>query len=105
MLDPITAAILLAIGIYELVCIIHLILLTFGEIVSWFRSHSYLVSSDKNNLAFTLQDMISNDEYVTVQGVFNTRANRVLEARKISSRDVDDQVYNIHRDKQLAIYS
>lgn len=78
--------------------------LVIKEVVDWFRSKSRLKQADKKNIAFTLVDKIRKGEYKTVQGIFNTRKNKVEEGRVIKSEAVDSEIENLHRDNELVIY-
>lgn len=84
--------------------LISLIILYYDDIISWFQNRNELKSSDKDNVAFTLMDRINSGSYATVQGIFNSKTNTVLEARKIESEKVDDKLKDLHASNDLAIY-
>lgn len=82
-----------------------LVLLTFEEITNWFADHAALKESDKDNLAFTLQEKLPNGGYNTVQGIFNARTQAIPAARAIKSHHVDAKLAAIHATHELAMYS
>jgi len=81
------------------------ILLTFEEISNWFADRQALVESDKDNLAFTLQQKLESGEYSTVQGVFNKRTHAIPAARTITSQRIDAQLADTHAIHELALYN
>jgi hypothetical protein len=81
------------------------VLLTFGEITNWFADRQALLESDKDNLAFTLQQKLASGEYGTVQGIFNKRTLAFPAARTITSQRVDAKLAGIHAIHELALYN
>jgi hypothetical protein len=79
--------------------------LKWDDILRWFRERENLKLKDKDAVAFTLQEALKNGRYKTVQGVFNTRTNKVVDARVVESKDVADELKEAHEDEQLAIYT
>lgn len=86
------------------------IAITIRRIVSWFRSRGQIKASNADAIAFSLADRLENKKYTEVTGVFSgtpkrnqvvqgfydTRTGRLLEARAIASseaaeREVVDQ--------------
>lgn len=80
-------------------------LLTFEEIANWFTDRQALMESDKDNIAFTLQEMLAKGQYNTVQGIFNKRTQTVPVARTIKSQNVDAKLAAIHAIHDLALYN
>ena len=97
-------AILLAIGAFAAIGFITVTRLTWNFIVNWFRNQTQLKNSDKDNIAFTIQEKMRNQQYKTVQGIFNKRTNEVVDAQELSSDKVDEQIKELHRDNELVIY-
>ncbi|MGH3614760.1 MAG: hypothetical protein ACRDRK_19650 [Pseudonocardia sp.] len=102
---------LMAVAALTAVDLVVELVLKFRHIVEWFRERrsrlygSYLNTADRNRVGFTLQDLIANDQYRTVQGVFNTATNQVeSDARRITSKYVDDELAAHHRGRRLVIY-
>jgi hypothetical protein len=79
-------------------------ILKWDRIVNWFRAREELKNSDKDNIAFTLQEKLKNGKYKTVQGIFNTRTNELLDEEKIISEQIDDRLVEVHRNYDLVIY-
>jgi hypothetical protein len=115
MVDPITITISIKAALAKwgaahagaLIAISHVAftLLTFEEIANWFTDKQALKESDKDNLAFTLQEKLSTGEYNTVQGIFNTRTHTMPAARTITSKHVDAKLAAIHATHEIALYS
>ena len=78
--------------------------LVFGMLVKWFRNRRALVASDRDNIAFTLQNKLKSGKYNTVQGVFNTRTNEVIDGHKMMSNEIDNTIDKYHRDEELVLY-
>ena len=78
--------------------------LVFGMLVKWFRNRRALVASDRDNIAFTLQNKLKSGKYNTVQGVFNTRTNEVIDGHKMMSNEIDNTIERLHADEELVIY-
>lgn len=87
-----------------ILAIIKLLILTYNSIIDWFRKRENIKNSDKDNIAFTIQEKMKNKQYKTVQGIFNKRTNEVVDAQEIHSNQVDDQINKNHRDNELVIY-
>ena len=84
--------------------LIEIVQLVFGMLVKWFRNRRALVESDRDNIAFTLQNKLKSGKYNTVQGVFNTRTNEVIDGHKMMSNEVDNTIERLHADEELVIY-
>src|SRR5260370_19184677 len=96
MTDPVTIYLLIK-AVAALIAIALIVaLLTYEEIVNWFVQHSELKESDKNNLAFTLQEKLENGHYKTVQGIFNPRSNEILDGPGIESNSIDVKLAAVH---------
>src|SRR6266516_5510450 len=105
MTDPVTLVIVIK-AVAALIAIALIVaLLTYEEIVNWFVQRSELKESDKNNLAFTLQEKLANGHYKTVQGIFSPHTNQILDGRAIESKSVDTELAAIHAIEELALYS
>lgn len=100
MLDPFT--IIAAAKIITI--LVTLLFLTYRLLIDWFQQNEELVQADMDNIAFTVKDLYETNNFSLVQGVFNTRTNRVVDGRKIHAKDADGQVKELHRNKPLAIY-
>jgi hypothetical protein len=87
-------------------------ILKFQDIVAWFeerRARLYgnrLSTTDMDRVGFTVQDLMANGDYQTVQGVFN-KATQTVEtgARAVMSKDIDSDLAGYHRNNRLVIYS
>jgi len=86
---PILLAVLAGIAFTAVVVVVFL---NWGRIIDWFRSRSKLKQADRDNIAFTVKESLNNGSYSTVQGVFNTRTEQVLDAVKYEAKDVCDEL-------------
>jgi hypothetical protein len=119
MLDPFTlGAAILAFGYIAVV----IIAITVEIITEWFRARGKIKAENTDAIAFTLASRIKNKEYTKVtgvfdktpvtastrivQGLFDQRTGRVLDARALaSSREPSAQVVNNHTaGRGLVIY-
>lgn len=73
-------------------------------IINWFQNREKFKNSDKDNIAFTIQEKVKSKEYKTIQGIFNKRTNEVLDAQEIRSNQLDREVQRLHRNNELVIY-
>jgi hypothetical protein len=96
--------IMAALAIAQIAAAVYIVFLTFAEIVDWFANRRSMSGVDRNRLGFTLQDMMNNGEYRTVQGVFNKAAGTVEDARTVNSSQVDDTLAGYHQDQRLVVY-
>lgn len=78
--------------------------LTFFEIVKWFTSHSNLYNAEETNLAFTLQKKVNQQEYNTVQGIYNKQTNQLLDGRLIKSQSYDEELAERHNKHSLVVW-
>jgi len=78
--------------------------LLFSMLRKWFTNRHQLKQADRDNLAFTLQNKLKSGKYSTVQGIFNTRTNEVVDGRKMESGEIDDTIDNYHRHEELVLY-
>jgi|GEM_PF-890925 len=81
------------------------VLLTFGQIVDWFRNRQELVASDKDNIAVTLKTKLESGDFRMVQGIFNKRTNKTIDAKVIQCSDIDGKLKKIHDNRELAVYT
>jgi hypothetical protein len=102
MLDPFTLA--AAITFFGTIAIAA-IAITIRRIVSWFRNREQIKAGNAGAIAFTLADRLENKRYTEVTGVFggtpkrnqivqgfyDTRTGRLLDARAIASSEVAEQ--------------
>ena len=86
--------------------VVYIIRLGIKEVIKWFRNRSAIKQADKDNIAFTLQNKLASGKYKTVQGIFNTRNEVLVEGRVIESEEIDEEIENIHfdDDDDLVIY-
>jgi len=96
--------ILSALAGFAIVTIVIVILLKWDDIVNWFRSRQTLKESDKANIAFTLQERLKNGDYKTIEGIFNKRTEKILDAKQVQSKNIDDKLKKAHQDKELVLY-
>ncbi len=56
-------------------------------------------------VGFTILQALGTRDYNTVQGVFNTRTNRVTDGRVIKSQRIDEQLASYHGSRELVLYT
>ena len=115
-MDPITLAILA----YTAFTIIIYVSITISTIVDWFHNRSALKEENKQLVAFTLADRLNGKQYAEVSGVFGQSttpnrviqglydkgSNKIVDARKVLGRKVDDDVVAQHqKGAGLVVYS
>lgn len=83
--------------------VIAILILSWGDICSWFQARTALKESDIDNIGFSLHDRMVNGNYKTVHGIFNTRTGRVLDARNVASQRIDCELAQVHRDNSLVV--
>jgi hypothetical protein len=88
-----------ALGVVVLVC------LNWDRIVDWFKGRRALKQSDKDNIAFTLQQKLSNGKHKTVEGIFNKGSNKLLDGTVYESETIDEQLAEYHRNDELVVYN
>lgn len=99
MIDAIMTALWgIALAIYRFIVVLC------SEVVNWFQERTALVMSDRDNLAFTIQEHMENGDVNYVQGIFNQREEEIVDARKINGQDADLGMRQAHRGTGLAIY-
>jgi len=80
-------------------------ILAYSTIVNWFRERTALKEQDKQNIAFTLQEHLHNGNVKTVQGIFNTQNNTLLDSKGYQSKNIDEDLANIHNGEELVVYT
>ncbi|MCK6512128.1 hypothetical protein L6R29_19515 [Myxococcota bacterium] len=98
---PIIGIILAAVAT---VAVTVLLIVYWNDIVDWFRSRNDIKVEDRDNIAFTLQEKLANGNYKTVQGIFNTRTNTLKDGRAIESKQVDEELHQLHKEEELVVY-
>ena len=97
-------AILLSIAALSVIGFATVTILTYNFIVNWFRKREKIKNADKDNIAFTIQEKMQNNQYKTVQGIFNKRNHEVVDAQEIRSKKVDEQIKRNHQGNELVVY-
>ncbi|MBW4626220.1 MAG: hypothetical protein KME49_12130 [Brasilonema octagenarum HA4186-MV1] len=85
--------------------VVYVITLLFPQIKKWFRDRSSLKQSDKDNIAFTLHEKLKSGKHKTVQGIFNTGSQEVVDGQIIESDNLDRTTADYHRNDDLVIYN
>lgn len=85
--------------------VIVLTLLQYKRVIDWFRARTALKQQDKDNIAFTIKEAVKNGNHGIVQGIFNMRTNQIQAAQKYEAETLDEELEQIHRDKELVVYS
>lgn len=103
-MEPFTLLSLLWMAANALV-LIYIAILYFSKILSFFKKKEHLKDSDKENIAFSLQEKLENGKYETVYGIFNKRTNEVLDGERVSSSDIDQKLEEYHAYNELVVYN
>jgi hypothetical protein len=98
------ALILGAVAVVGMVLIV-LGLLYWSKIVDWFKGRQQLKQSDKDSIAFTIQQKMETGEFKTVQGIFNTDSNELLDGVQYQSDNIDEKLAELHRKDELVVYN
>lgn len=116
-MDPATLTI--AITIFGVI-MTSVIAITMRRIIDWFQDRRKIKENNKDAIAFTLAHKLEGKQYSEVPGVFkNTRrdneivqgfydrrSGKVLDARALSSNETSDpEVVKRHKEHGLAIYT
>jgi len=72
--------------------------LTYEEIMNWFEENLDTLYSNKNYLAFTIQDNLDNGNYKVVQGVLDPRNDNIIDGRVVEAEEIDDDLLEIHEE-------
>jgi len=86
------------------VAVIVIAILNWEKIIDWFKGRQSLKQSDKDNIAFTIKDEMAKGKVPVVQGIFNTRTEKVEDAVKYESKELDEKVAEKHRNSKLVLY-
>ncbi len=80
--------------------------LTFGDVLGWFRSRLTERGATKLDKirAFTIQECMDSGNYQTVQGLWDDATSSIVEHRVVNSQGIDQKLQDIHRTNRLAVY-
>jgi hypothetical protein len=78
------------------------VFLNWNNIIDWFRSREELKQSDKDNIAFTLQQRMEDGKYSVVQGIFDQNTNTFQDGVKYEAEDICDE---LKEKEELVIYN
>jgi hypothetical protein len=76
----------------------------YEEVIDWFRGRSALKESDRDAVAITVKQRLEDGNYNLVQGIFNKREDRLMDARVVKTRALDEKLENLHRYDDLVMY-
>lgn len=71
-------------------------LLTYEEILSWFKPR--LSAEEKNLFGYSIMKHLNNGNYNTVQGIFDTDSQQILDSRTIESKEMDYELEKLHQE-------
>lgn len=95
----------LIIGLAAFFVIATFVILLMADVSGWFETRTTLYMSDADNIAVTVKEHWQSGNYKTVQGIFNTRTNRLADAHRITSQDVDDELKRLHENTPMVVYN
>jgi hypothetical protein len=102
--DPISIAIMIAIGALATGAV-YVALLTLDYLIDWFRDRAASVQSNPEALAVTVAQELSSGRVNYVQGIFDQENGSFIEARRIRTDAVDDQVRQAHTGNRVTVWS
>jgi len=85
--------------------VVVLVVLNWNDILAWFNSRNDLQQSDKNHVAFTLQERLKNGNYKTIQGIFNKMTSQVVEGQVLQHEKMDGDLAKAHENQPLVVYT
>jgi hypothetical protein len=62
------------------------------------------VNTDRDNIAFTIREKLSNGDYALYQGIFNKRTETLIDGQKLVGGELDSQLAQMHRDQAMVVY-
>lgn len=77
---------------------------TMQKVIAWFRDRTSLKLQEKNNIAFSLQEKLREGGYKTIQGIFNTDREELLDYQAVKSNRIDEELAATHREEDLVLY-
>ena len=101
---PLVAVIGAALAGFAFGALVAVAILKWEDIINWFSKRDNLLGSDKKIFAFTLQERLKTGEYKTIKGIFDKRTDEVLDAEAVQSKEIDDKLAEVHRNKKLVFY-
>ena len=102
MLDPLTIM-AIVVGIKAIVALIAVALLTFQQVVAWFKDRQALMSPDQ--LAVSVQAAMSDGTPSLVQGIFDKRTQQFTDGRRINYQQLDPTLSEYHQNDQVVMYN
>ncbi|GIM91711.1 hypothetical protein [Paractinoplanes toevensis] len=98
---PIIFAILAAVAAVTAVIVA---IIYYDEVIDWFRNRNSLKESDRDAVGITVKQRLEDGNYNLVQGIFNKREDRLMDARVVKTKAFDEKLENLHRYDDLVIY-
>jgi len=78
--------------------------LFWDDFVDWFRQFSTAVESNPNLMAISVAESMQSGNYKVVQGIYNKKTEKMVDARRIVSKDIDEQLKQTHSDSKVVVY-
>jgi len=78
--------------------------LNWKRIVSWLQSRAQVITQNQDRVGFSLVDRLQNGNYRTVYGIINRRNGHLLDGEAVTSRTIDAQTAEEHRNGEILIY-
>ena len=78
-------------------------IITFDEILSWFKERVSLKESDAEIVAFSLFSR-KEEHYEIGICLFNKKTNEIIDAEKLISKQIDEKLTEIHLNDEFVIY-
>jgi hypothetical protein len=80
-------------------------ILNFTQIIDWLNAfRTGIPQVEEARIYFSMLDLLAAGDYNTVYGVFDTRTQRLRNARSIRSASIDAQLTGYHRYHRLVTY-
>jgi hypothetical protein len=100
------ALIVKAVAVVEIATAVTVLFLNFTQIIDWFKKlRTNIPQVEKTKIYFTMLDLLAAGDYNTIQGVFDTRTQRLgNNVRSIRSANIDARLAGYHRNNRLVTY-
>lgn len=102
----IATAIAIAIGSAIITsAIISIVVATIDYIYDWFDQYLRTRTMSAHEVGFTVETALKSGKVKIVQGIFDTRTNKVLDGRVIEAQRQDAKLSELHTESPVVIYN
>lgn len=76
----------------------------YKHIHSWFRLKLQLGKMNPEVLAMTIKDRLANGNYAMAQLLYDDKANKILDARRLKGDSFDQDLSQLHYRNDMVVY-